>query len=479
MISPLQSSANQRPRRRRVDRPSTSESQTSGLTKGFLPISAFRRLDPTAVGVVDLDVSVVPRSPDGGRAGNGERDCLLLVRLHGEPLAVVHVGCDLASAGEDELAIALWHQTGAEIRRHVARFRCAATPADSGALVGGLRSPTSGCPGGRTVDGGASVAVILCTVGREERLARCVRSLLAQRGPDVELVVVDNRPESGEVLRTLAAIGLDDPRVRYVPEHRVGLSVARNRGVSETAADLVAFTDDDVIADPSWLRWLVAPFADPSVTATSGMVLPLELRTKAQKRFEQFGGFFKGVERRSYDLQTGRAQQRLLYPFLGDVFGSGNSMAFRRADLIAAGGFDPALGTGSPAGGGEDMYALSTAILRGGRIVYEPRALCWHEHRCDDEALRRQVFSYGTGFTATMTKALADTPRFYLAVARAVPHALALARRRRAEVGGAAEAFPQELTREHRRGLVRGPLRYAEGVMRARRLHLGDVIRGN
>jgi hypothetical protein len=176
----------------------------------------------------------------------------------------------------------------------------------------------------------------------------------------------------------------------------------------------------------------------------------------------------------------------LLYPFLGDVFGSGNSMAFRRAELVGAGGFDTALGAGSPADGGEDMYALSTAILRGGKIVYEPRALCWHEHRKDDEALRRQVFSYGTGLTATITKALTSDLRFYAAAARSIPIALALSRRGRATAGeagadgaeGDGEGLPDELVRTHRSGIVRGPLRYAEGVVRSRRLGLGDVIRG-
>jgi hypothetical protein len=49
---------------------------------------------------------------------------------------------------------------------------------------------------------------------------------------------------------------------------------------------------------------------------------------------------------------------------------------------------------------------LSTAILRGGRLVYEPRALCWHEHRKDGDALRGQAFGYGVGFSAIVTKAL-------------------------------------------------------------------------
>jgi hypothetical protein len=272
--------------------------------------------------------------------------------------------------------------------------------------------------------------------------------------------------------------------VRYVPESRVGLSVARNRGISETDAELVAFTDDDVVVDPRWVDWIVAPFAEPEVAATCGMALPLELETEAQKRFEQYFGFSRGLERRSYDLRARRAAGRLLYPFLVDIFGSGNSMAFRRTELVATGGFDPALGAGSPARAGEETHAFSTVILRGGKIVYEPRALCWHEHRRDNAALRDQVFGYGVGVGAILTKALTSDPRFYVAAARSVPMALNLRRRRRtsadenAMLGGDSVKRPEDLLQAKREGMVRGPLRYAEGAVRAHRLGLGDVIRG-
>ncbi len=463
---------------------SVDEDQIQGLTSGYLPRTAFQHLEPTAVGVVDLDRSITPSTPDGRAWDSGQRDGLLLVRLHDEPIAVVHIDSAPGVVTSDDLATEIWRSADAEIRGHVERFRCTRMPDGSDALVAGLHASADKCPGSNPAQPGASAAVILCTLGREERLRRCLPSLLAQRHIELEVVVVDNRPDTGEAWRAVSAIAAGDPRVRYVAEPRIGLSVARNRGVRETNAELVAFTDDDVVADPGWLEWLLAPFSEPGVTATCGMVLPLELETEAQKRFEQYGGFSKGLERRTYDLLTGRSTRPLLYPFLGDLFGSGNSMAFQRSDLLAAGGFDPALGAGSLTGGGEDIYALSTAILRGGRLTYEPRSLCWHEHRRDGNGLRGQVFSYGVGLGAIMTKALTSDPRFYASAARSVPVALSSSWRRRASASRQPKtrddvtAFREELLQAHRRGIVRGPLRYAEGVVRARRLGLSDVIRG-
>jgi hypothetical protein len=160
-------------------------------------------------------------------------------------------------------------------------------------------------------------------------------------------------------------------------------------------------------------------------------------------------------------------------------------MAFRRGELVAAGGFDTALGAGSPTGGGEDIWALSTAILRGGHVVYEPRSLCWHEHRRDGDALRGQVFGYGVGLGAILTKALAD-PRFYMAAGRFAMTVLASRRDGRGSgpsdeapiVSDSASTFRKELLRAHREGIIHGPLRYLEGVVRSHRLGLGDVIRG-
>src|SRR5580692_3407178 len=185
-----------------------SDDQTAGSTSGHLPISAFKHLEPTAIGVVDLDRSLAPSAPSGGPWGEGERDGLLLVRLHEEPLAVVHIDGDPGALGEAQLAAELWRSAGEAIRRHVERCGCARLPAgaDPDALSDALRDTAGACPGAAPVDPRASVAVIISTAGREEQLARCIRSLLAQRRAALEVVVVDNRPAGGATRRAVETI---------------------------------------------------------------------------------------------------------------------------------------------------------------------------------------------------------------------------------------------------------------------------------
>jgi GT2 family glycosyltransferase len=452
-----------------------------GLTCGYLPIAAFSHSEPTAIGVLDLDASMSPSAPEGGSfAASGERDGLLLVRLHEEPLAVVYAERPLAAR---DLAELVWRSCGEAIRFHVRRHRCVPL-ADGPELLNALLGTTGSCPAGATTRVDVSVAVIVCTAGREVQLERGVRSLLSQRRADLEVIVVDNRPARGGAWPTLAPLLAADERLRYVAEPRPGLSVARNRGVSESEADIVAFTDDDVVADPGWLDWLLEPFREPAVSVSCGMVLPLALRNESQKLFERYGGFSKGLRRRSYDLELGQAPGRLLYPFINGVVGVGNSMAFRRTELVAGGGFDPALGAGSPGRAGEETCAFSSAILRGARLVYEPRAVCWHEHREDADALRGQVYGYGVSVGAILTRALVSDPRFCATAARALPLALRATRHRpkhfsaTASRGVDAGGRPAHLGRARIEGIVHGPLRYLQGVRRARRLRLGQVIHG-
>jgi O-antigen biosynthesis protein len=424
------------------------------LTPGFLPASAFARLGPTALAVLDLE------RPDhaslvGGEDGE-QRDALVLVRAHGDPLGVLHVADERIVARAGELVSLAYEQFGDRLRAHEQRFAC--------------HSGDAHCHGGVAPKVPGDVAVIIATVGRIETLDRCLASLARLSRERGEIIVVDNRPQE-RTRELVAGWTARDPRIRYVSEPREGLSVARNRGIAETEAEFVAFTDDDVIVDEDWLRWLIAPFADPEVTVTTGLVLPLKLETVAQKRFEQYAGFGKGYERRSYDMRSNRADERLLYPYWGGMFGAGNSMAFRRAELLAAGGFDPSLGAGSIAQSGEDIDAMSSAILRGGRLVYEPRSLCWHEHRHDEAALRRQLFNYGVGFTATLTKAMTRDRRFAGAVVRSIPVAWR-AHRGHEQREAPTASLPAELGGIERRGMLRGPALYARSVRSVRQLGL-------
>lgn len=122
-----------------------------------------------------------------------------------------------------------------------------------------------------------AVSVIMSTYNRGDLLDDAVRSVLAQRGsppPAFELIVVDNN-STDETRAIVGRFAADDARVCYVFEGRQGLSHARTAGLRVARAPLVAFTDDDVRAEPDWVAGIVRAFHEyPEADVVGGRVLP-------------------------------------------------------------------------------------------------------------------------------------------------------------------------------------------------------------
>jgi O-antigen biosynthesis protein len=221
-------------------------------------------------------------------------------------------------------------------------------------------------------------------------------------------------------------------------------------------------TDDDVIVDAHWLTEIARTFPDhPGAGAVSGLLWPAELETQAQMWFEEYGGFTRGFVPRVFDLEANRPPDEPIYPWNAGLFGTGNNFSFRTEVLRDIGGFDPALGNGTPALGGVDSEVLLRMILCGHQIVYQPRAIAHHAHRREYEALRRQVYAYGVGLTAYYLKTVLGKPRFAWDFVRMVPTGVRWMLHSESHVNvHKGDGYPKELTWTERRGMLYGPLAY-------------------
>lgn len=371
---------------------------------------------------------------------------------------------------------------GADPRTVLARLAREAvpdTPADG--PTGGEASPTGGRTGAEAAPGAGAgpgappfTTVVVATRERAGQLARALDSLLAQDHPRFEVVVVDNAPVTDET-HDLVHRKYGE-RVRYLREPVPGLAVAHNAGLAGARGEVVAFTDDDVVADPRWLTELTAPFAaDPRLGCVTGLILPARLRTPAQVLLESHGGFAKGFTPTTYDPRR-PPRDEPLFPFTAGRFGSGANMAFRTGVLRAVGGFDPATGAGTPARGGDDLYGFVRVLAQGHRLRYTPYALVWHHHRETWADLETQAYGYGAGLTAYLTAVLVDRPALLPAFLARLPGGLAHARSltavRDTDGGGTpgghdtrTHPWPRRLSRLQRRGMLYGPV----GYLRARR----------
>jgi len=260
-----------------------------------------------------------------------------------------------------------------------------------------MSAPLSDAPG---------VTAAVCTRDRPELLRRALASLSALDPPASELLVVDNAPSDD---RTFELVRDAFPDVRYVREATPGLDFARNRAIAESRFPIVAFLDDDAVADPGWCGAFRTVFAARSeVAACTGRVEPLVLDTEAQRLFEANGGFSRG-------LQPIRLPGDMVRPLHGRrappiawavSIGCGCSLALRKTAVRAVGGFDNALDLGAVLPGGGDLDILWRLLDAGHHLEYQPAAVAWHEHRRDMEGVERQLVGHQRALVAFLGKSL-------------------------------------------------------------------------
>ncbi|OAF16794.1 glycosyl transferase [Bradyrhizobium neotropicale] len=246
----------------------------------------------------------------------------------------------------------------------------------------------------RQVEPAVSASVVICTRDRPDELAACLASLPRQSRRPREVVVVDNASRDQRTRDVALAAG-----VIYMREDRLGLDVARNTGVLRATGDIVAFTDDDVVLHPHWLERLLAAFDQPQVAAVTGLVLPAELATEAQRHFETYWGFGKGYREQDFDSSCFKSHRRNAFPAW--EIGAGASMAFRREVFEKVGLFDERLDVGQAGCSGDSEYWYRL-LASGYTCRYAPSSVAFHSHRRTIEGLASQIYYYMRGHVAAL-----------------------------------------------------------------------------
>lgn len=250
------------------------------------------------------------------------------------------------------------------------------------------------------------ISVVVCTRDRPQDLANALASITSLDYPAFEILVIDNAPPDDGTARVIAELA--DPRVRRVVEPAPGLSNARNTALRVAHHDIVAFTDDDVVVDPHWLRALARGFTrHPDASCICGQVPSGELRTAAQAYFDQRVSWADSLVPRRYSMDD-PPQDIPLFPFQIGRYGTGANFAIKRTRAIQMGGFDEALGAGSPTLGGEDIDMFYRLVKAGDTLINDPAAIVWHRHRAEASTLLDQAKGYGVGLGAWGAKVMLD-----------------------------------------------------------------------
>lgn len=277
-----------------------------------------------------------------------------------------------------------------------------------------------------------SVVICVYTEDRWEDILAAVGSVRAQSLPAREiLLVVDHNPallerlakEYGQPGRSGAVRVLANAGPR-------GLSAGRNTGIADARGEIVAFLDDDAVAEEDWLRHFDKGYDDPRVMAVGGRTVPAWSSGRRPAWFPEEFDWVVGCTYKGLPPGTVRVRNVL-----------GGNASFRRTAFDAAGGFATGIGRDGdkrPLGGEETELCIRlTRALPRAVLLIDDRAVIHHKvpavrerfgyfrTRCYAEGLSKALVSRSVGSDKGLESERRYTTRVLPAgVARGVRDAL-------------------------------------------------------
>jgi glycosyltransferase involved in cell wall biosynthesis len=214
------------------------------------------------------------------------------------------------------------------------------------------------------------VSVVICTYTEEmyNHFREAVESIFAQTYDDIELVLISDGNES--LYERIEEDYGDRADVKiHCNEENVGLSGSRNNALEFVTGDIVAFIDDDAIADDEWIEELVSVYESRDAIAVGGKMTPIWVAGKPDFLPEEFYWLI-GVTHRGF-ADAGEEVR--------NTFGS--NISFRTEVLEKLGGFETQVGRQ----GEKNLQAHETefcarmreAYKRG--VIYNPDAKVGHK----------------------------------------------------------------------------------------------------
>lgn len=210
------------------------------------------------------------------------------------------------------------------------------------------------------------VSVIVCTHNSkmEPHLLECIESLQNQVYPTDIICIVDGDKEYYNSLR-----GKLNSSVKLcLNEENKGLSYSRNRGVKESEQEIIAFIDDDAVADKYWTQELAKEYWDGSISV-GGKILPLWSDKKPVWFPEEFYWMI-GATHKGFSESKGEVR---------NTFGS--NLSFKKDIFISLGGFreDYGMRAKGQLQGAETELCDRMGNKYGQGVMYNPNAVIYHK----------------------------------------------------------------------------------------------------
>lgn len=234
------------------------------------------------------------------------------------------------------------------------------------------------------------VSVVLCTYSSDmySHFRDAAESILSQTYRDLELVIV---VDGNETLYDRIQREYDGRTevVLYCNDENRGLLSSRNKGVELATGDVVAFIDDDAVAETDWVEELVRSYETEAPLAVGGKMVPDWVAGKPRFLPEEFY-WLVGATHRGFAEGP---------QYVRNTFGS--NISFKRDTFRNLGGFDTAIGGrkgDKNLQGGETELCARLELEYGQEVWYNPEAIVAHkvfDYRTDPKWLLGRAFWQG------------------------------------------------------------------------------------
>jgi glycosyltransferase involved in cell wall biosynthesis len=230
------------------------------------------------------------------------------------------------------------------------------------------------------------VSVVICTYSLDayEALIEAIESVRSQTYGDTELIVVvdGNRSLYDRIVEN------NDSLTVHLNNENVGLSESRNRGIEHSSGDVIAFLDDDAVADERWIEELVSVYRSRDAIAVGGKMVGQWVAGKPSFLPQEFY-WLVGVTHRGF-AEPGQEVR--------NTFGS--NISFRREVFEEVGEFDPDLGRRGSLNiqAEETIFCVQMRKQYGHGVVYNPDAVVAHkifDYRTEPKWLLQRAFWQG------------------------------------------------------------------------------------
>jgi len=240
-------------------------------------------------------------------------------------------------------------------------------------------------------------SLIVCSRNRPQLLADLVRSVMAGQERPSEIIIVDQSSEAHPQLAREAAGDRTD--IRYEWSRTVGASRARNIGIRLARHDILAFSDDDMLAPSQWLGNLVRAL----VRGGDRSVVTGRVRSSGENPLGFAPSTKDDWQPMIFEGRVGR-----------DVLFTGN-MAMHRATLSDVGLFDERLEPGTAFPAAEDNDFGFRTLEAGYRILHVPEAELQHrDWRSDRQDFLPLRWRYGVGQGGFLAKHIGRGDRYMM-----------------------------------------------------------------